>query len=249
MVPEKQPVLGYDTAARLSAAVDAVNHLRPAPDFVILTGDLTNDEQEASYALVKSILSQLEAPLYLAVGNHDARLPFRHIMLGEPAPQPDRIHYAFHRDGYRLIVLDTLDEGNVPGWIDDVQVDWLDQTLTANADPLTIVCCHHPPVPVGVPWMDSLMLQDADRLLRVLDRHPSVRWVLCGHVHHPFCVERGRITYLTAPSVSFQFRTEPLPPPAERPASLLSTEPPAFRIVDLHDGTFETSLHSIIPIP
>ncbi|MBI4552848.1 MAG: phosphodiesterase [Candidatus Latescibacteria bacterium] len=248
VVPEKQPVLGHDTVARLRAAVDAVNRLRPAPDFVILTGDLTNDEQEASYTLVKSILSRLDMPLYPAVGNHDARLPFRRIILEEPDPKPDRVHYAFDRDGCRLAVLDTLDDGKVTGSIDDAQLDWLDTLLRDDPEPPTVVCCHHPPVPVGVAWMDHLMLQEADRLLRVLDRHPSVRWVLCGHVHSPFCIDRGRVTYFTAPSVSFQFRTEPLPPPAERPASLLSTDPPGFRVVDLRDGVFETSLHTIVPV-
>ena len=243
----KQPVFGYDTALRLKTAVTAVNRLCPLPEFVILTGDLTNDEQESSYSLVKSILARLEVPLYLAVGNHDARVPFRRIMLGESNPQVDRIHYSFSRDGYRFIVLDSLDEGKITGSMDDPQLDWLHQTLANGDDVPTVVCLHHPPVPTGVPWMDSLMLQEANRLLAVLECHRSVRWVLCGHVHHPFFMECGRIKYLTAPSVSFQFRKKPLP--TEGPARLISTEPPAFRIVDLHDEVFETSLHVISSSP
>ncbi len=240
---EKQPVFGYNTAHRLKTAVTAINRLRPRPEFVILTGDLTNDEQESSYFLVKSILARLEVPLYLAVGNHDARVPFRRIMLGESNPQGDRIHYSFSRNGYRFVVLDSLDEGKVTGSMDDRQLDWLHQTLTDTGKAPTLVCLHHPPVPTGAPWMDSLMLQEADRLLEVLEHHRSVHWVLCGHVHHPFCIERGRIKYLITPSVSFQFRKKPLP--TEGPARLLSTKPPAFRIVDLRDEVFETSLHEI----
>ena len=245
VVPEKQPVLGHNTAERLRAAVEAVNGLRPRPDLVILTGDLTNDEEEGSYLLVQSMLAQLKAPLYLAVGNHDARRPFRRIMMGEVNPQSDPIHYTFRRNGYRFIVLDSLQEGKITGSVDKTQLSWLEDTLSDSSETFTIVCLHHPPVPTGVRWMDSMMLQQPDRLLRVLDRHPSVRWVLCGHVHHAFSINRGRITYLTAPSVSFQFRQDPLPPPAENPARLLSGEPPGFRIVDLRDGVFNTSLHSI----
>lgn len=245
VVPEKQPVLGHDTAARLKAAVETVNALRPPPAFVILTGDLTNDEQEASYRLVRSILAGLEAPLYLIPGNHDARLLFRRIMLAERDPLPDRVHYTFSREGYQFIMLDSLDEGKVTGLIDEAQLDWLDRTLTESDEALTIVSLHHPPVPTGVSWMDNLMLQESDRVLRVLNRHPSVRWVLCGHVHHTFVIRQGRITYLTAPSVSFQLRKEPLPPPAEGTARLLSDRPPGFRVVDLHNGQFDTYLHFV----
>lgn len=243
VVPEKQPVLSHDTAARLRGAVEAVNRLHPRPVFVILTGDLTNDEQEASYELVQSILAGLEAPCYLAVGNHDARLPFRRIMLAQPNPQSDRIHYTFTRNGYRFIVLDTLDEGQITGLIDEAQLGWLERILTESDEALSVLFLHHPPVLTGVSWMDDLMLRKADRLLQVLDRHPTVRWVLCGHVHHPFWIERGRVTYLTAPSVSFQFREEPLPPPAEGSTRLLSDELPGFRIVDLQGSVLETSLH------
>ena len=249
VVPEKQPVPGHNTAERLRAAVEAVNGLCPRPDFVILTGDLTNDEEEGSYLLVKSILTQLQAPLYLAVGNHDARLLFRRIMMGEVNPQPDPIHYTFHRNGYRFIILDSLEEGKITGSVDETQLSWLDDTLSDSSERFTIVCLHHPPVPTGVWWMDSMMLQQPDRLLRVLGRHPSVRWVLCGHVHHAFFIRRGRITYLTAPSVSFQFRQDPLPPPAENPARLLSAEPPGFRIVDFSHGVLNTSLRSIPSSP
>lgn len=245
VAPEKQPVLGIDTIARLRDAVSAVNRLRPAPDFVVLTGDLTNDEEEASYRQVRDILTDLEAPCHLALGNHDARRPFRRIMLDEPEPKPDRVYYAFTHDAYRIVVLDTLDEGQVPGLIDDEQLAWLDGTLTAHGETPTVILLHHPPLPVGAPWMDELMLREADRVLKIIDTHPWVRWVLCGHVHHTFRIERGHWTLFTAPSVSIQFRKEPLPPPAERPYSFISTDPPAFRIVDLHDNVFETTVCTV----
>ena len=83
----------FNTIDRFRNTVSAVNRLDPAPDFVVLTGDLTNDEQEVSYQYVKEILSDLEAPYHLAPGNHDARIPFRRIDLaagGEVAPRRPR---------------------------------------------------------------------------------------------------------------------------------------------------------------
>ena len=239
-------MLTFNTIDRLSNTVSAVNRLDPAPDFVVLTGDLTSDESEASYRLVKEILADLKMPYHLAPGNHDARIPFRRIMYEETDPQPNRLHSAFVHEGVQIVILDTLDEGPVTGAIDDAQLTWLDQTLTDNGDLPAVVCMHHPPVPVGVDWMDDLMLQDAHRLLDILDGHPSVRLVLCGHVHHVFRIERKHYTVHTAPAVSVQFRKVPLPPPVERPMSFKTDEPSAFHIVDVADGVFETTVFPVI---
>ncbi|MEE2709286.1 MAG: phosphodiesterase [Gemmatimonadota bacterium] len=244
--PERQPMLMFNTIERLRDAVEAVNRLKPVPDFVVVTGDLTSDESEASYRLFKELLADLEVPYYLAPGNHDARIPFRRIMHEEPNPEPDRLHSAFVHEGVQVVILDTLDEGRVTGAIDNAQLNWLDELLVRNIDFPTVVCMHHPPVPVGVEWMDALMLQEAHRLLDILDRHTSVRLVLCGHVHHVFRIERKHYTVCTAPAVSVQFRKFPLPPPIEGSMSLKTDDPSAFHIVDVSDGGFETTVFPII---
>jgi Icc protein len=245
VAPEKQPVLGKDTLAHLRHAVAAVNGLTPAPSFVVLTGDLTNDEQPVSYALARGILADLQAPCHMALGNHDARVPFRQTMLGETAPQPERYYYTFRREGYRFIVLDSLDEGQVSGCLDEAQLRWLESTLAAAPDAPTVLCMHHPPVPIGVPWLDALMLRNPEPLFALLDACPCVRLVLCGHVHQSACIERNHFSILTSPALSVQFRQEPLPPPAERPQAIVSPDPPAFRIVDLREGAWATALYPI----
>ncbi len=244
--PERQPMLMFNTIGRLRDAVAAVNRLVPAPDFVVVTGDLTSDESEASYRLVKELLADLKVPYHLAPGNHDARIPFRRIMHEETDPRSDRLHSAFIHNGVQVVMLDTLDEGRVTGAIDDAQLIWLDEVLIRNKCCPTVVCMHHPPVPVGVEWMDAVMLQEANRLLDVLDRHTSVRLVLCGHVHHVFRIERKHYTVCTAPAVSVQFRKIPLPPPIEGSNSIRTDEPSAFHIVDVSAGVFETTVFPVI---
>jgi Icc protein len=60
-----------DTAAPLRRAVAHLNALQPAPDVVLITGDLVDDGAPASYALLRELLSPLHAPFFLVVGNHD----------------------------------------------------------------------------------------------------------------------------------------------------------------------------------
>ena len=52
-----------DTAAMLKAAVDQVLDLSPAPDVVLVTGDLTNDGEPEAYAAIRPILGRLPMPV------------------------------------------------------------------------------------------------------------------------------------------------------------------------------------------
>jgi 3',5'-cyclic-AMP phosphodiesterase len=246
---ERQPVHKFNTADRLRCAVAAVNRLRPAPDFVVMTGDLTNDEQASSYRHVKTLLSELTVPCHVIPGNHDARKPFREVMLGESNPHPQVLTETFIHGECRFILLDTLDEGQVTGVVDSGQLAWLEDILSSNDSRSVVVCMHHPPVVLGVQWLDDLMLQDAHQLLDILDANESVKMVLCGHVHHDFCVARKHYLVHTCPAVSVQFRKEPLPSPAESPLSLMTDDPAAFRIIDVTDGNFETTIHSVPDYP
>ena len=241
--PERQPVLGRNTITQLQDAVHAVNTLSPVPDFVILTGDQTNEGAHDSFEQVKQVLGRLQMTCHLVLGNHDARTPFRRIMLGEDTPSSDRYYYTVKQKGYRFIILDTLDEGKVTGLMDKSQLDWLEAELAEEEELFTVICMHHPPISVGVDWMDALILQEPERLLRIFDASLCLKLVLCGHVHHPFQIQHNQLTILIAPAISVQFRKAPLPPPAEKLYALFTDAPPAFRIVDLNPEGWETTLH------
>ena len=238
----RQPVHGQDTLRRLRAAVDAVNGLSPSPDLVVMTGDQINDGSEDSYQATKEVLSNLRFPCHMAMGNHDYRPVFRRIMLEESGASSVPYYYSLDRAGHRVIVLDTLDEGEVAGRLDDGQLDWLERELASGLP--SVICMHHPPVPVGVPWMDELILQETDRFLRICGASPSLRLILCGHVHHAFRMELEHTTVLTAPSVGLQFRKDPVIK-ADGTRVIATDEPAAFRIVDLDGDDWKTTIHRL----
>ena len=238
----RQPVHGQDTLARLRAAIDAVNRLSPSPDLVIMTGDQINDGSEDSYLATKEVLSHLRFPCHMAMGNHDYRPVFRRIMLEESGADSAPYYYALDRTGYRIVVLDSQDEGEVAGRLDDVQLDWLEQQLSPGLP--SVICMHHPPVPVGVAWMDELILQESDRFLRICEAHSALRLILCGHVHHEFRMDLGHAIVLTAPSVGLQFRKDPVIRP-DGSRVIATDEPAAFRIVDIDGSDWNTSIHRL----
>ena len=243
VVPQnRQPIHGVDTLVRLRASINIINTLDPLPNFVVVTGDQTHDEADDSYQAVKDALSKLRFPCHLALGNHDCRSGFRRIMLEEAGTSDAQYYYSFDSKGYKIVVLDTLEEGKVSGKLDDYQLDWLEQEFSLNLP--TIVCMHHPPIPVGVPWMDALILNESDRFLRICRSHDLLKLILCGHVHHEFRLELGHATVLTAPSVGPQFRKEPIFE-TDGTRVIVTGEPAAFRIIDLDGDGWKTKIHQL----
>ncbi|HIF77203.1 MAG TPA: phosphodiesterase, partial [Sulfitobacter sp.] len=73
------PHLQSDTPATLRRVVEVINAMDPQPDFVVASGDLTNQGDRESYALVHEITAPLKAPLVMALGNHDKRAGFNAV--------------------------------------------------------------------------------------------------------------------------------------------------------------------------
>src|SRR5215467_9623409 len=62
-----------DTAKALERCVAALNEFRPAPDFVVISGDLADTPLTEEYEYLKRLLASLKLPFASLPGNHDCR--------------------------------------------------------------------------------------------------------------------------------------------------------------------------------
>src|SRR5258708_9166715 len=62
-----------DTAKALENCVAALNALRPAPDFVVISGDLVDTPVGEEYDYLAELLAPLKPPFAGIPGNHDGR--------------------------------------------------------------------------------------------------------------------------------------------------------------------------------
>ena len=60
-----------DTAQHLQESVRQINAMVPPPDLVMITGDLVESPNEASYGNFASLIEPLRVPTRLLPGNHD----------------------------------------------------------------------------------------------------------------------------------------------------------------------------------
>jgi 3',5'-cyclic AMP phosphodiesterase CpdA len=197
--------LPADTAAGLARAVEALNRLRPRPDVVVITGDLTNDGTEADYARLRELLEPLEIPSLLIPGNHDMSPTMaRELAHVGYLPAEPPLMYSVDDFTLRLVAVDTTDPDRHDGVFDDERAAWLDHTLGQAPDTPTVVLMHHPPFETGIWWMDATGIDGAERFRAVIDAHDQVIRVLCGHQHRPIVANWGATLLSVCPSTAHQ---------------------------------------------
>ena len=185
-------------------ALRAVAALRPAPDAVIVTGDLTDCGLASEYALLRGMLARwLRCPVHLVPGNHDRREVLLRELPGTPS-HDGFVQYAVDTLPVRLVMLDTVVPGAGHGALCPARLDWLDRTLAAVPDTPTMIGMHHPPFTCGIAHMDAIALRDPAGFAGVLARHRQVQRVVCGHHHRPVTAALGTAIASICPSVAHQ---------------------------------------------
>jgi 3',5'-cyclic AMP phosphodiesterase CpdA len=226
--PEGQKAYGIvDTNRCLAAAIAQLNRLQPQPDLVIATGDLVDERTEAEYTMLKSLVAELRAPLYLAMGNHDNREVFRQVFPHLPyMPATGWVHYVLEDWPLRLIVLDTLVDGEGYGNMDAERLGWLAARLADNPQKPTMIFMHHPPFATRLQGMDALRCRGNAALAQLIQQYPNVQRVACGHLHRSVQTVWAGTSGSVAPSVAHQVALKLQEP--QPPAFIM--EPPAFHL-------------------
>lgn len=228
---------GIDTRKSFDRVLAHAADLGADFDLVIVTGDLTHDEQRGTYQAVRERFENRLDRVRIIPGNHDDRALMREIF-PEIIPGDGPLTFSLDIAGWRIVGLDTHSDGEVPGRIDAAQIEWLDAQLAETSDRPAAVFLHHPPVPVNCPWMDRIALQEPQPLLDVLSRHGHLRFVCSGHVHHESQGEIGPAAFFTTPSTGVQFVPE-----GDEPA--YDTKPAGYRTFRLSADGFETQVHRV----
>jgi len=173
------------TAESLACCVDHINQLKPAPDLVLVTGDITYSALLEEVERAASLLAELWCPFYVIPGNHDDRSTLWSVFGGQACPAMDQGFINYVIEGYplRLIGIDSTVPGEPGGEICKIRAAWLDERLAEASEQPTIIFIHHPPVKCGVLETDEDGFVGADRLGDVVEKYSNIERILCGHIH------------------------------------------------------------------
>lgn len=194
---------GINTFETLKDVVDLIQRQQGSIDYLLCTGDLTQDSSIDAYRHFQEAVSILDAPQLWIPGNHDIRGPMQQVL------QPDSpcLQRAVQLGNWRIIMLDSSVEGHVYGQLDQKELADLDLELadSARTGAFALVCVHHNCLPVSAAWLQQHSLKNSDAFFEVLDRYSHVKGILYGHIHQEFEAVRNDVRIMASPSTCIQF--------------------------------------------
>ncbi|WP_297417689.1 metallophosphoesterase [Thermococcus sp.] len=150
-------------------------------DFVIHTGDITNQGLREEYERASYELKKIQKPLIVLPGNHDVRNVGYELF--EELIGPRNGVFEF-KDGVVIWVDSTIPDLS-DGRIGGRKFRWLKERLEEHSDRrFKIVAAHHHLVPLPNTGRERNVLFNAGDVLDLLIRH-DVALYTCGHKHVP----------------------------------------------------------------
>ncbi|WP_438754204.1 phosphodiesterase [Pararhizobium sp. O133] len=232
--PDQPPL---DRRERLRQCITSINAHHADADYCILTGDLADDGSMASYAVLNEILSELVVPTLMTIGNHDLRNNFQRSFPQIPKDENGFTQYGIDGDGVRLLVLDTVIEDKIYGWMCSKRLEWLERELAAAASRDVYIFMHHPAFPIGLRHHEKIALVQSDEFVRICSRHGNVRRIFAGHVHAEATVRTENLSMSITRGVSQHLLFDQWNPHAKYIAHA-----PAYNII-LIDKAYGDAVH------
>jgi Icc protein len=228
-------LLGVNTRESFTAVIEAIRKQAWPADFVLVTGDISQDYSAGSYERFASIVSALGKPVFFIPGNHDDG-PLEYRIFGKLGVSTDR-HLIC--GGWQFILLNSEVYSQAHGWVQRWDLDYLRSTEQKYPGLRACVAIHHLPCLVGSAWLDTQTLHNFDEFQAYVRRVPSVQLVVSGHVHQEFDRMIGSVRYIASPSTSIQF----MPGSADFE---LDVRAPGWRTLTLgDDGTIATKVYRL----
>jgi 3',5'-cyclic AMP phosphodiesterase CpdA len=208
-----------DVVSTLKAAVDKLNGLSSAPEFLLHTGDISHLSRPEEFDTVEQILKSAQAKeVFYVPGEHDVTDGDGKEYLSRYGKntQGEGWH-SFDKKGVHfvgLVNVMNLKAGGL-GSLGTDQLDWMQKDLAAlSASTPVVVFAHIPLWSVYPEW--GWGTEDSAQALALLKRFGSVT-VLNGHIHQTMQKVEGSITFHTAASTAFP---QPQPGKADSPGPM-----------------------------
>ncbi|MGR5236070.1 3',5'-cyclic-AMP phosphodiesterase [Vibrio alfacsensis] len=226
-------LLSVRTADSFTAVVQEVLHRQAPFDYILATGDISQDHSAESYQRFAEGIAPLEKDCFWLPGNHDYKPNMSSVL---PSPQIKSLEHQLLGADWQLILLDSQVVGVPHGRLSDQQLSLLEEKLAEYPDRHTLVLLHHHPRLVGSAWLDQHTLKDADAFWQIVERFENVKGILCGHVHQDMNVLYNGIRVMATPSTCVQFK-----PNSDDFA--LDVQSPGWRELELHrNGEISTQV-------
>jgi len=198
----EEELLGVNTEQSFLSVLELAQQASWPPDLIFLTGDLSQDASEESYARLCKHLSALDIPCYVLPGNHDTP----ESLIQTFSQKPVLYQPFLHHNNWLFAFLDSETPGEEGGTLDETAIKKLQQEIDKHPNKNVLICLHHQFKKVGSEWLDTMAVKNPDSLITVIQNNPNVRGVIHGHVHQNNEDRIANTPVYSVPSTCFQFK-------------------------------------------
>jgi Icc protein len=233
-----------DVVGTLKAAVEKINGLSIAPEFMLHTGDISHLSKPEEFDTVDQILkSAASKDVFFVPGEHD--------MLNDDGKQYLERYgkgakgagwYSFDKKGVHFIGLVNvlnLKAGGL-GTLGAEQLEWMENDVKhlKHSTPI-VVFAHIPLWSVYPEW--GWGTEDSAQALGYLKKFGSVT-VLNGHIHQTMQKVEGNVTFHTAASTAFP---QPQPGKADSPGPMKVPAEQLKNLLGITDVKYVRGQHAL----
>jgi 3',5'-cyclic AMP phosphodiesterase CpdA len=233
-----------DVAATLRVAVDKINGLGSAPEFLLHTGDISHLSKPAEFDTVEQILMGAKpSDRFYVPGEHD--------VLNDDGKQfLERYGKGSQGGGWRsfdvkgvhfigLVNVLNLKAGGL-GTLGNDQLEWLESDVKHLKHSTPIVMFAHIPLWSVYPeW--GWGTEDSAQALSYVKKFGSVT-VLNGHIHQTMQKVEGNVTFHTAASTAFP---QPQPGKADSPGPMKVPDEKLKSLLGITDVNYVQGEHTL----
>lgn len=244
-LPDGEHRHGVSPVDRFDAFVDQINADHADAALVVVTGDIADYGDLASYQLFKASVERLQPPVRLMIGNHDNRENFINVFPDTPCDQYGFVQSYADINGYRFVFTDTVETGSHIGCYDAQRLSWLKNALADAPANRTLLFTHHNPMHVQWEPMDSLAVNDGDasalgNLFR--DNRDKIRHLFYGHGHRVIAGNWNGVSYSTmrGTMIGTDFRFD------GHPICYDKLEQPQYGVIFIDDETVTHHIHDYL---
>ncbi len=177
------------------------------PDYVLITGDLTQNGSILAYKRLQAILSKLDCKhIYVLPGNHDNLTNMTNTLLNENISILDQLNLG----KWQIYGLNSQKVGFESGLISQQDLQDLDRRLNQQSNmKKSIIALHHHFLKLDSA-IDSCMLENAQALIDIIIKHKhKIAFCVNGHVHNPITTYCTEIPVYNCMSSCVQFAIAP----------------------------------------
>jgi len=233
-----------DVVVTLKTAVDKINGLAQAPDFLLHTGDITHLSKPEQFDTVDQVLKSASAKdVFFVPGEHDVLDDNGKSYLERYGKNTQGSGwYSFDKKGVHFIGLVNvmnLKAGGL-GSLGGEQLEWLEKDVQHLKHSTPIVLFAHVPLWTVYPeW--GWGTDDGAQALSYVKKFGSVT-VLNGHIHQTMQKIEGNVTFHTATSTAFP---QPQPGKAEAPGPMKVPAEQLRALLGITDVNYVERPHSL----